>query len=137
MSQVLVRILKAGALYFGVVFGAGFVLGTIRVIWVVPRLGERTAELIEAPVMLGVTILAARWAVRRRAVPPVALQRLGMGLIGLGLLLVAELVVVLLVRGLTVGEYLASRDIVSGTAYLALLVVFAVMPLLVGRRRLS
>jgi len=45
--------------------------------------------------------------------------------------------VVLLVRGLTVGEYLASRDIVSGTAYLALLVVFAVMPLLVGRRRLS
>jgi hypothetical protein len=137
MSQVLVRILKAGALYFGVVFGAGFVLGTIRVIWVVPRLRERTAELIEAPIMLAVTILAALWAVRRRAVPPVTLQRLGMGLIGLGLLLVAELLVVLVVRGLTVGEYLASRGIVSGTAYFALLVVFAVMPLLVGRRRLS
>jgi hypothetical protein len=93
--------------------------------------------LIEAPIMLAVTILAARWAVRRRAVPPVALQRLGMGLIGLGLLLVAELGVVLLVRGLSVGEYIASRDIVSATVYLALLVVFAVMPLLVGRRRLS
>jgi hypothetical protein len=32
MLQVLVRILKAGVLYFGVVFAAGFVLGTIRVI---------------------------------------------------------------------------------------------------------
>jgi len=102
--------------------------------WVVPRLGERTAELIEAPLMLAVTIVAARWVVRRLAVPAVVPQRLGMGLTGLGLLLVAELVVVLLVRGLTVNEYIASRDSVSGTVYLALLAVFAVMPLLIGRR---
>lgn len=134
MPQVLVRILKAGVLYFGVVFGAGFVLGTIRVIWVVPRLRERTAELMEAPLMLAVTIVAARWVVRRLAVPAVVPQRLGMGFIGLGLLLVAELVVVLLVRGLTLDEYIASRDAVSGTVYLALLAVFAVMPLLVRRR---
>jgi len=133
MLHIPVRILRAGAVYFAVVFGAGFVLGTIRLIWVVPRLGERTAELIEAPVMLAITILAARWAVGRRAVPAVALQRLGMGLIGLGLLLVAELVVVVLVRGLTLSQYIASRDIVSGTVYLVLLAVFAV-PLLVRRR---
>ena len=50
-----------------------------------------------------------------------------MALIGLGLLLVTELVVVLLVRGLTLNEYIASRDAVSGTVYLALLAVFAVM----------
>ena len=134
MPQVLVRILKAGALYFGVVFAAGFVLGTIRVIWVVPRLGERTAELIEAPLMLAATIVAARWIVQRFAVPSVARQRLAIGLVGLGLLLVAELVVVLVVRGLTVNEYIASRDVVSGTVYLPLLVVFAIMPLLVRRR---
>ena len=134
MPHVLVRILKAGVLYFGVVFVAGFVLGTIRVIWVVPRVGERTAELIEAPLMLVVTIVSARWVVRRFAVPPLALQRLAIGLVGLGLLLVAELVVVLLVRGLTLREYIASRDAVSGTVYLALLAVFAVMPMLVRRR---
>lgn len=54
------RMLKAGALYYALVFGAGFVLGPIRVLWVVPRSGERTAELMETPIMLVVTILAAR-----------------------------------------------------------------------------
>jgi hypothetical protein len=39
-------IVKAGILYFALVFGAGFVLGPIRVFWVVPHLGERTAELM-------------------------------------------------------------------------------------------
>jgi len=34
-----VQILKAAALYFGLVFGTGFVLETIRVLWVVPRIG--------------------------------------------------------------------------------------------------
>jgi hypothetical protein len=50
----------AGALYFALAFGAGFVLGTIRVLWVVPRVGERTAELMETPIMLVVIMLAAR-----------------------------------------------------------------------------
>ena len=29
-------ILKAGLVYFALVFGAGFVLGTIRTLWIVP-----------------------------------------------------------------------------------------------------
>ena len=60
--------LKAGALYFALVFGAGFALGTLRVLFVVPRLGGRNAELIEAPFMLVVTFLAARWTARRLAI---------------------------------------------------------------------
>lgn len=31
------RILKAALLYFAVVFGTGFLLGTFRTIWLVPR----------------------------------------------------------------------------------------------------
>ena len=52
------QLVKAGAIYFALVFGAGFVLGTVRTLWVVPRVGTRTAELTEMPIMLAVTIVA-------------------------------------------------------------------------------
>jgi hypothetical protein len=41
--------IEAGVLYFALVFGAGFVLGTIRTLWGVPRAGGRKAELMEMP----------------------------------------------------------------------------------------
>ena len=56
-QQNVMPILKAGVLYFALVFGAGFVLGTVRTIWVVPRVGTRTAELMETPIMLVVTLV--------------------------------------------------------------------------------
>ena len=128
------QILKAGVFYFALVFGAGFVLGAIRIMWVVPRFGIRMAELMETPIMFGVTILAARWIVRRLAVLPKVSSRLGMGCVGLGLMLVAEFTLVLWLRGLSISEYLASRDPVSGTVYYVMLGVFAIMPFLVSPR---
>ena len=128
------RLLKAGALYFVLVFGAGFALGPIRILWVVPRVGERTAELMEAPIMLGVIVLAARWIARRVAVPPTPPRLFGVGGVALGLLLVVEFTVVLWLRGLTIGEYFARRDPVAGTVHIVMLGVFAMMPLLVARK---
>jgi len=52
--------LRAGVLYFAVVFGAGFILGPIRLLWAVPRFGPRIAELMEMPIMLVVIVVAAR-----------------------------------------------------------------------------
>lgn len=128
-------ILKAGALYFSLVFGAGFVLGTIRVLWIVPLTGTRVAELMETPVMLTVTILAAHWVVRRFCLAAAAAGRLSVGLIALGFLLVTEFTVVLWLRGMTIRDYFASRDPIAGTVYFIMLGLFAVMPLLVARRR--
>ena len=130
----MMQILTAGVLYFAFVFGAGFVLGTVRTLWVVPRVGTRLAELMEAPVMLVVTIVAARWIVRHLAIPYVPSVRLGMGAIGLSLLLVAEFGLVLLLRGISIREYLATRDPVSGPVYYVMLGVFAIMPLFLARR---
>jgi len=128
------QILKAGTLYFALVFGAGFVLGTIRALCAVPRFGTRVAELIEAPIMFVVTILVARWIVRLLAVPPKPVSRLGMGCVGLGLVLVSEFTLVLWLQGLSISEYLASRDPVSGTVYYVMLGMFCIMPLLVPPR---
>jgi hypothetical protein len=127
------RVLGAGALYFALVFGAGFALGAVRVLLVVPRLGARTAELIEAPLMLAATFFAASWTVRRLGVPPARKSRLGMGCIALGLLLAAEFTLVLGLRGLSLREYFSGLDPVAGTVYYALLGVFAVMPVFVER----
>ena len=126
------QFLKAGVAYFAIVFGAGFVLGPIRILWLTPRFGTRLAELMETPIMFVVILVAARWIVRRLALPSRASSRLGMGLIALGLMLIAEFTLVLWLRGLSIREYLAIRDPVSGTVYYAMLGVFAIMPLLVA-----
>ena len=34
------HVLKAGGLYFAIVFAAGFLLGSLRVQWALPRYGE-------------------------------------------------------------------------------------------------
>jgi hypothetical protein len=135
--QAVRQILKASSLYFALVFGAGFVLGTIRVLWAVPAFGARTAELWETPIMFAVIILAARWTVRRLAIPIEPARLLAIGFVALSLLLIVEFTVVLWLQGLTMREYFASRDPVSGTVYFVMLGVFAVMPMLVSLRMRS
>ena len=124
--------LKAGALYFALTFAAGFALAPLRLLWLAPLIGHRAAELAEAPVMLGVMVLAARWALARFAHP--APNRAVMGLVGVTLMLVAEFGLVLPLRGMSIAEYVATRDPVAGTVYHLSLGLFAVMPLLVRRR---
>jgi hypothetical protein len=128
-------IAKAGAAYFACVFGTGFALGSVRVPLLVPRLGVRAAELIEMPLMFCAIVIAARWIVRRFALPPTPAARLGAGALALAMLLSGEFTLVLWLQGLTIEGYFASRDPVSGTAYAAMLLVFAAMPLWVVRER--
>ncbi len=135
MSTLRLRTLKAGMAYFSLAFGAGFVLGAIRVTFLVPRLGERIAELIEMPFMLVVIFLAARFITQRFTLPATAPVRLGAGLIALALLIAAELLLAVALQDQSLGDYVSSRDPVSGTVYLAMLVLFAAMPLLIGRWR--
>ena len=128
------RILKAGALYFVLVFGAGFLLGLIRVPLLVPRLGVRTAELLEMPVMLVAIVWAARHCARRFALPSTGVDRLAAGSLAFVLLVAAELTFAALAQGQSPAAYIASRDPVSGAAYAVALVLFALMPFLLARR---
>jgi hypothetical protein len=125
------RTLKASFGYFALVFAVGFALGAIRVPFVVPRLGVRWAELLEMPLMLLASFLAARFCVRRYGPFSVA-RRFAVGALALALLVAAELCLTLALEQ-SIKEYVAGRDPVSGTAYLISLVVFAAMPLFIGR----
>lgn len=131
----MMRILKVGTLYFAAVFAAGFALGVVRTLWVVPRLGARVAELIESPIMLLVVFLVAGRIVRRHPELPGGKDWLAAGLLALAFALAAEFTVVLWLRDLSLPEYFASRDPVSSAVYVALLGVFAVMPHFIFRHR--
>jgi hypothetical protein len=126
------RIAVFAAAYFIAVFAVGFALGALRVTLVAPALGERVAELAEMPFMVAASVFFAWRFVRR--------WRLGIGaalaggVIALVLLLGAEFTLVLGVRGLTFQQYIASRDSVSGAAYVAALCVFMLAPAVVAWR---
>ena len=124
--------------YFAIVFAAGFLLGVLRVFYLVPYLGEVKAELLELPWMLLVTFFVARalfpaFGNRKFSNP----QRLSIGALALAYLLAAEFLVVLLIRQQGIAEYLTSRDPFALSAYLIALVLFALMPLLINWRNNS
>lgn len=126
-------IVYAALVYFALVMGAGFVLGVIRVPLIVPRIGARWAELAEMPLMAIVIYFAAGFVLRRFAAIRVPGRALLVGLLALALALCAEVGLAISLQGQSLSEYVASRDPVSGSVYLAMLVVFALMP----RLRLS
>lgn len=129
--------LKSSLLYFALVLGAGFLLGVFRVLVLVPRLGERYAELLEMPVMLLVIVFAARHVVRRFKLPLNVVVRLQVGFGALAFSVAAELLLAVALQSQSIAQYIASRDPVSGSVYLLLLLVFALMPALLVRARPS
>jgi hypothetical protein len=127
--------LQAAFRYFIVVFGVGFALGTARVLLLVPRLGVRTAELLEMPIMVAASFVAARWIIRRfRGLT--TLQSLAVGLLSLSFLILAELGMVRL-SGSSISTFVATRDPVSGIAYVVALLLFGLMPFFVRSRDVS
>ncbi|MEQ1882930.1 MAG: hypothetical protein ABL878_18410 [Burkholderiales bacterium] len=120
--------LSAGTTYFAIVMGVGTVLGAIRVPLVVPRTGERLAELLEMPFMAMIIFYAAGYVLRRFPNIAVPGSSLIVGILALGLTLFAEVGLAVIIQNETLTQYIASRDKVSGTVYLLLLILFALMP---------
>lgn len=128
------RILKASLIYFVSVFAIGFVLGAIRVPFLVPRLGVRWAELLELPIILVASFFIAKFIVRRFG-PFSRVQRLDIGWLALVFMIAAELGLAMMVFGQTWEQFLEGRDPVSGGAYALSLIAFSVMPLFAGVKR--
>lgn len=127
------KTLRAALVYFAIVLGTGFVLGVFRVSILVPRIGERWAELAEMPIMGTVIFLAAGYILRRFPEICLPARSLVAGFLALVFSVVTEVGLAILIQNQTVTDFIRSRDKVSGSVYVALLLVFAVMP----RLRLS
>ena len=123
------EILKASTVYFLYVFGTGFLLGCIRVPFLVPRLGARTAELIEMPFMASVIWFSSHSVVKQFTLAPTLAVRLAVGGIALLFALSAEVVFIKWMQANTISQYIASRDIISGLVFIVMLLGFALMPI--------
>ena len=80
--------LRAGALYFAVIFALGFLLGTVRTLALAPRIGEMGAVLAELPVILAASWFAAGRLARQLG--PALRPRIAMGGFAFALLMAAE-----------------------------------------------
>lgn len=124
--------IRAGLLYFALVFAAGFVLGPIRVLVLTPRLGDLGAVMVEAPLMLTAIALAGLWLARRGVMPVGVAARLKVGAVALACLFTAEIGTALALRGSSLAEYGARLREPPGLVFLALATFFALFPAIHG-----
>jgi ABC-type uncharacterized transport system permease subunit len=128
---------KAGTVYFALVFGAGFILGTLRVLIVTPKLGESVAVALELPVMLALSWVACSWVTARLDVPEKWTVRLSMGAYAFSVLMLAELGISTLMLGRSVLEHLGHYRELPALLGLVAQILFAFFPLLQTFSRLS
>jgi hypothetical protein len=119
-------VLLAGTAYSAAVFAAGFVLGVLRTLVLVPLLGELGAVMVELPVILSIawwvcTRILQRWLLS----PPAAAA---MGAMAFSLLMLAEAGLSTLLAGRSLAEHLALYAQLPHQAGLAGQLAFAVFP---------
>jgi hypothetical protein len=120
-------------MYFAVVFAAGFVLGVVRVLLLVPRLGELPATMLELPAMLGISWVVCAKVIARYQVQPRMRPRLTMGVVALSLLIVAELVLSLTLFSRSINDFAHALMTAHGMIGLAGQVLFGLMPVIAAR----
>lgn len=116
--------------YFGLVFAAGFIFGALRVSLIEPRVGRLVATLIEGPLLILVTVAAARRVISYFELSGHRLALAGVGCLAVSLVFCADFGVGLLLRQMSFGEHWTYLLTPSGLVYLLLLAVFSAMPLL-------
>jgi membrane associated rhomboid family serine protease len=126
--RVMGRAIKAGAVYFLLLYVIGFLLGVTRELLLAPRFGVAVASAIEAIPMLAAIIHFAPLIARRFGIPPKSGGRIIMGLAGLVLLIGAEIAMTRAMRGLSPEEWLAHFASIEGAIYAVLLACFAALP---------
>lgn len=130
------HIFSAAAIYFVLVFAVGLLLGPLRVLWLEPALGQAIAVLCEAPLLLVAMRFAARWAPGWAGIPQAGWRaRVAIGVLALVFQQMADLSVGFGLRGMNLQQQLAYFATPAGWIYAAMLIAFALMPLVSFWRR--
>lgn len=100
-------LVRTAAIYWAVVFAAGFVLGTVRVLWGAAALGEGLFQAIEIALLLSLGWIVARRLVQRGWIAGEG-AALRVGALAFALLLAAEAALGLTLFGETLPHWLAN-----------------------------
>lgn len=119
--------LNLGLRYFAGVFAAGFLLGSIRSVWLAPAIGDLAAVAAELPLMIGVSWWWCRRLLARQTLATAA--RAVMGGAAFTLLMLAEFGLSLAFGG-TAAQHLAGLLAPAGLLGLAGQLLFGALPLL-------
>ena len=128
MNNPILRAAAAGGAYFALAFAAGFLLGSIRVLIIIPRIGEAAAVGLELPIMLALSWIVCRRLIARFDVAAMLTPRLVMGGLAFGILMLAEIGVSTLVLGRTVSEHFEQYRKLLALLGLAMQIAFAMFP---------
>ncbi len=124
----------AGLVYGLLAFAAGFAVGSLRVFWLAPWLGQGPAAIAELPVMLLISWALCRWLIARLGVDRGIKARAMMGLAGFLCLMALEFALAVLGFGVDPGAFLRGLATPVGAVGLAGQIAFALIPLVVARR---
>jgi hypothetical protein len=127
--------LVAGARYFGPVFGLGWLLGPVRELLLVPRIGRTASAAVELPLLAAATFASARSEIARCKGDPPLTTRLAIGAVAFALFGALELAGARVVRGLSVAEYATTFRTPAGVLSLVAFAWFACAPAVVKHRR--
>ncbi len=128
MSSPLRKLLAWALAYGALAFAAGFVLGALRELVLIPAFGERTGRLAEFPVVTLAACAIGAWIGRRTDAPALIL-----GVLGVLVLVALESTMALGLMGISLREYLAGYDLTRGALFPIGLALMAGAPWL-GRR---
>ena len=120
----------AGLVYALSAFAIGFGLGTIRMLFVAPRLGATIAVLIEVPIILYASWMVARWCIAHFAVAESRASRALMGITAFAALLLCELGLSSLLFGRSIAAFFVEYASTAGAIGLGAQVLFAAFPYL-------
>jgi len=126
------RVLLTGILYVVAVFAAGFVLGVLRTLVMVPLLGALWAVLLELPVILTIAWLVCARILHRWPLSPSSAAR--MGAVAFSLLMVVEASLSNLLAGRSLTEHFALYAELPHQLGLAGQLAFALFPWVQARR---
>jgi hypothetical protein len=122
--------LRAGWVYFGMIYTLGFLMGAVRETWIAPRFGGFWPRMAEMPVMLAASWFAAWWVVNRYGLET-RFERFVMGLSAFVLLMAGEALVSLFAMGRTFAQHIATYSTLQGGLTLLAQSAFALFPLFV------